>query len=70
MIRMETIKNPKDSIEEQFQEMLTKARELYPDIDTSISMCTNIVAQTINLQDYLNLAYQTPSEISNNQTTV
>lgn len=67
---METKERPKDCIEEQFQEMLTKARELYPDIDTTLSMCTNIVAQTINLQDYLNLAYQTPSEICNNQTTV
>jgi hypothetical protein len=67
---MEKQGQPKNHIEEQFQEMLTNARKLYPDIDITISMCTNIVAQTINLQDYLNLAYQTPSEICNNQTTV
>ena len=67
---MEAVEKQKDSIEEKFQEMLKKDRELYPDIDASISLCTNIVAETNNLQDYLNLGYQTPLEISNNQTTV
>lgn len=66
---METKEQPKDCIEEQFQEMLIKARELYPDIDITISTLENVVAQTVNLQEYLNLTYQTPLEICNNQTT-
>jgi hypothetical protein len=66
---METKGQTKDYIEEQFQKMLIKAKELYPDIGIAISTLENVAAQTVTLQDYLNLTYQTPSEICNNQTT-
>lgn len=54
-------------LEIQFQELMDKAKELYPNIDDAISMLNNITAQTTNLQDYLNLTNQTPNETSNNQ---
>ncbi|MBL7110831.1 MAG: hypothetical protein ISS19_02675 [Bacteroidales bacterium] len=66
---METREQTKEYIEEQFQEMVIKAKELYPDIDIAISTLENIAAHTTNLQDYLNLTYQTSFEICNNQTT-
>lgn len=66
---METPPNKNEDIEKQFQELLDKARELYPDIDDIISTLNNMTAQTNNLQDYLNLSHQTPSETSNNQIT-
>jgi len=66
---MKTKKQSKDCIEEQFQEMLIRAKELYPDIDITITTLEKITATTVNLHDYLNLTYQTPSEICNNQTT-
>jgi hypothetical protein len=46
---------------------MDKAKQLYPNIDEAISVITNITAQTTNLQDYLNLMNQTPTETSNNQ---
>lgn len=54
-------------LEIQFQELIDKAKQLYPNIDEAISVITNITAQTTNLQDYLNLTNQTPAETSNNQ---
>jgi hypothetical protein len=57
----------KGCLEDQFQEMLDKARELYPDIDDTITTLNNMTSQTNNLQDYLNLTHQMPAETSNNQ---
>ena len=65
---MDTKNQKNEPLEKQFQEMLEKARELYPDIDDTIAMLNNMTAQTNNLQDYLNLTNQTPAETSNNQT--
>ncbi|HNY62748.1 MAG TPA: hypothetical protein PLH70_03830 [Bacteroidales bacterium] len=60
----------KEVIEKQFQELLDKAKELYPDIDEAIATLNNMTAQTTNLQDYLNLTLQTPAETANNQITL
>jgi ABC-type transporter Mla subunit MlaD len=64
---MESNKQEKELIEKQFQELLDKAKELYPNIDEAVATLNNMTAQTTNLQDYLNLTLQTPSETSNNQ---
>jgi glutaredoxin 2 len=64
---MEGNKQKKEHIEKQFQELLNKAKELYPNIDEAVATLNNMTAQTTNLQDYLNLTLQTPSETSNNQ---
>lgn len=64
---METKDQKKELIEKQFQEILDRAKELYPNIDEAVSTLNNITARTINLQDYLNLTQQTPIETSNNQ---
>jgi hypothetical protein len=56
-----------NTLEIQFQDLMDKAKQLYPNIDEAISVITNITAQTTNLQDYLNLMNQTPTETSNNQ---
>lgn len=60
-------KPKKELIEKEFQELIEKAKELYPNIDEAVTTLNNITAQTTNLQDYLNLTLQTPSETSNNQ---
>ena len=64
---MEGSEQKKELIEKQFQELLDKAKELYPNIDEAVATLNNMTAQTTNLQDYLNLTLQTPAEISNNQ---
>lgn len=64
---MESNEQIKVLIEKQFQELLDKAKELYPNIDEAVATLNNMTAQTTNLQDYLNLTLQTPAETSNNQ---
>jgi uncharacterized protein YoxC len=64
---MESNEQKKELIEKQFQELLDKAKELYPNIDEAVATLNNMTAQTTNLQDYLNLTLQTPAETSNNQ---
>lgn len=64
---MESNEQKKELIEKQFQELLDKAKQLYPNIDEAVATLNNITAQTTNLQDYLNLTMQTPAETSNNQ---
>lgn len=67
---MTTPENKKETLEKQFQKLVDKARKMYPNIDDTIATLDNITAQTNNLQDYLNLTIQTPSETSTNQITV
>lgn len=67
---MESNEQKKELIEKQFQELLDKARELYPNIDEAVATLNNMTAQTTNLQDYLNLTLQTPAETSNNQISL
>lgn len=64
---MESHEQNKVLIEKQFQELLDKAKELYPNIEEAVTTLNNMTAQTTNLQDYLNLTLQTPVETSNNQ---
>jgi len=56
----------KEDIEKQFNDLVNKAKQLYPGINESISSYSNMTAHTEHLQDYLNLTMQTPLEISNN----
>jgi len=56
----------KEIIEKQFNDLFNKAKQLYPDIDDTISSYSNLTASTERLQDYLNLTMQTPREISTN----
>lgn len=58
------------TLEDQFQELMDKAKQLYPDIDEAVATLNNITAQTSNLQDYLNLTMQTPAETSSNQISI
>jgi ABC-type transporter Mla subunit MlaD len=64
---MESNEQKKELIEKQFQALLDKAKELYPNIDEAVATLNNMTAQTTNLQDYLNLTLQTPAETSNNK---
>lgn len=64
---MDSKEQKKELIEKDFQELLDKAKQLYPNIEEVVSTLNNMTAQTTNLQDYLNLTLQTPMEISNNQ---
>jgi hypothetical protein len=64
---MESNEQKKELIEKQFQELLEKAKELYPNIDEAVATLNNMTSQTTNLQDYLNLTLQTPAETSNNR---
>ncbi|PGH40490.1 MAG: hypothetical protein CRN43_02640 [Candidatus Nephrothrix sp. EaCA] len=65
-----TTENTKKTLEKQFQDLIDKARKLYPNIDDSISISDNMTIRTASLQDYLNLTFQTPSETSSNKTTL
>jgi flagellar biosynthesis regulator FlaF len=67
---MTATEDKNENLEKQFQELLEKAKKMYPDIDDAISSFNNMTALTINLQDYLNLNNQTPSEISTNQISI
>lgn len=64
---MTTTENKKEVLEKQFQDLIDKAKKLYPNIEDTISTFNNMTAQTANLQDYLNLTVQTPSETSSNK---
>lgn len=55
------------NLEEQFQELFDKAKQLYPDIEDAVYILNNITAETADVRDYLNLTMQTPAEISNNR---
>ena len=57
----------KEIIEKQFNDLINKAKQLYPDINENISSYSNMAAYTEHLQDYLNLTMQTPFEVSTNQ---
>ena len=65
-----TTENTKKTLEKQFQDLIDKARKLYPNIDDSISISNNMAAHTASLQDYLNLTFQTPSETSSNKISL
>ncbi len=69
-IEVEVEMEDKKQLKRQFQDMADKAKELYPNIDQSIAIMNNITAQTINIQDYLNLTNQSPPEISNNHVVI
>lgn len=60
----------RNNLNAQYEELLAKARALYPEIDEAIAEANNITAQTKQLEDFLNLMHQTPSETSNNQITI
>jgi glutaredoxin 2 len=64
---METTENKKEMLEKQFQSLIDKAKQLYPNIEDTIATFNNITAQTASLQDYLNLTVQTPAETSSNK---
>ena len=66
---MTTSENKKEALEKQFQDLIDKAKKLYPNIDDTIATFNNMTAQTASLQDYLNLTVQTPSETSSNKIT-
>ena len=56
--------------DQEYQLMLDQARKLYPDIEDAIQTINYMTAQTMNLDDYLNLSFQTPLETSNNHIPV
>jgi len=60
----------KETIEKQFNDLLCKAKELYPDINQSIALYSNVTAQAERLQAYLDLTAQMPREISTNHIAV
>jgi hypothetical protein len=60
----------KELIEKQFQEMVEKAKLIYPDIEKSITTMNNVVSQTNNLQIIFDLTNQVPAETSNNHLTI
>jgi hypothetical protein len=57
----------KEIIERQFNDLINKAKQMYPGLNEDISSYSNMTAYTDRLQDYLNLTMQTPHEVSTNQ---
>lgn len=60
----------KDLIEKQFQELVNKAKLLYPDIDESLATMTNIVSQYNSLQSIYDITNLIPAESSNNHIPI
>ena len=54
----------KESIEKQFNDLVVKAKKLYPNINEAIALYSNATVHTDSLRDYLNLTTQTPRETS------
>ena len=67
---MSTIKNKEKQLIENFKALENKAKQLYPDIDKTVTLANNMTAQTTDLRDYLNLTMQTPTETSTNQISL
>ena len=60
----------KELIEKQFQELMDKAKSLYPNLDESLATMTNIVSQNNSLQNFIDLVNQIPLESSNNHIPI
>jgi hypothetical protein len=60
----------KELIEKKFQEMIEKAKLIYPDMEKTLTTMTNVVSQTYTLQNYFDLTNQIPTESSNNHVTI
>ena len=57
-------------LENQFNELMQKAREIYPDIDESIATFNNVCMEEEALSEYLELLNQPPIEINSNHTSI
>jgi hypothetical protein len=59
----------KEDKEKQFNDLVEKARQEYPDIDDSIALYSNIIEYNSYLEDYLDILtqIQTPNEILTNE---
>ena len=64
-----TENNTKMQLEAQFQELLDKAQEVYPDIHESLVIYNNIVSDSEIIQNYINLSTVVPNEVTNNKTS-
>jgi hypothetical protein len=58
-----------NELQRQFADILEKAKKEYPKIEDSIDFMNNMTAQTKDINDFLNLTYQTSAETSTNQIT-
>lgn len=70
LLIMTASQNQKEHLERQFQELAEKAKAIYPNIDEAVGLLNNNTAQTINLQDYLNLTTQTPTDRDNYESNL
>jgi hypothetical protein len=57
----------KNEIELQFQELIDKANELYPDINTAIAISKTFTLNNDEVNEYINLLNQIPQQTSTNQ---
>jgi hypothetical protein len=60
----------KELIEKQFQELMDRAKDLYPNLEESLATMTNIVTQNNALQSYFDLTNQVPAESTNNHIPI
>lgn len=56
-----------NEIEIKFQELVDKAKEVYPDLNGTISLFKTFNSSNEELNEYINLINQTPPQISTNQ---
>ena len=59
--------SPQPTFEEQYNKLFEIAKGIYPDINDIVITANNMSAKTTQLNDFLNLTQQQPTEISNNQ---
>ena len=52
---------------QEYNEMLEKAREIYPNIEENIQSYYATLDEAQNVKDYLELSFQNAPEISDNQ---
>lgn len=54
----------------EFQELVQKAKEAYPEIEDSVRILQNHALNESTLQDYLSYLQQKPDSITTNQVTI
>lgn len=63
------MKNSEKTIEQQFQELADKAKEVYPELNESLEIANSMRQPTEDLQNYLNLTLNLLEATTTNQIT-
>ena len=60
------MENTKTQLEQQFQDLVNKAKETYPELNESLQVIDSMRQPTEDLQNYLNLTFLDFSQVTTN----